>query len=155
MLGDGMIWAALFTYLHLLAAGLMAGLLLAQHWLLKRPVDRQQVTLLGALGLGQLLAAIASLATGSALAASFGAGLDAYLGSAMFLLKMGLFLLLAAVSGLPLLQYVQWSREFRQKGRFAPLGREVERVRAALSLMLGLLALLPLPAVLLSLQPPA
>lgn len=145
-----MVWEALFTYLHLLAAGLMAGLLLAQHWLLKRPVDRRQVTLLGALGLGQLLAAIASLATGSALAASFGSGLDAYLGNAMFLLKMGLFLTLAAVSGLPLLQYVQWSREFRQKGQFAPLGREVERVRAALSLMLGLVALLPLPAILIS-----
>ena len=41
-----MIWRALFTYLHLLAAGLAAGLLLGQHWLLKRPVDRTQLGLL-------------------------------------------------------------------------------------------------------------
>jgi hypothetical protein len=56
-----MIWPALFTYLHLLAAGLAAGLLLGQHWLLKRPLDRIQLGLLGAMALGQLLAAIASL----------------------------------------------------------------------------------------------
>lgn len=145
-----MIWLALFTYLHLLAAGLMAGLLVGQYWLLKRPVDRQQVGLLGKLGLGQLLAAIAVLATGMALASNFGPGTGFYLGNPMFLLKMGLFLVLAAVSGWPLAQYVQWNRELRQGPRFAPLGREVDRVRAALSLALGLMTLLPLPAVLMS-----
>ena len=145
-----MIWRALFTYLHLLSAGRMAGRLIAQHWLLKRPVDRQQVALLGALGLGQLLAAIAALATGSALASSFGEGAGYYLANPMFRLKMGLFLVLAAASGWPLLQYVHWSREMRRGPQFAPLGREVDRLRTALSLMLGLMALLPLPAVLVS-----
>lgn len=145
-----MIWHALFTYLHLVSAGLLAGLLVAQHWLLKRGVDRQQVALLGALGLGHLLAAIAVLATGLALASAFGRGAAYYASSPMFLLKMGLFLLLAVMSGWPLLQYVQWSREFRHGPRFAPLGREVERVRAVLSLMMGVAALLPLPAILVS-----
>lgn len=145
-----MIWRALFAYLHLLAAGLTAALLIGQYWLLKRPVDRVQATLLGAMGLGQLLAGIAVIATGIALASSFGMGVGYYLGHPLFLLKMGIFAVLAAVSFLPLLQYVHWTREARRRPAFLPLGHEVERVRAALSLMIGLMVLLPLPAVLVA-----
>jgi len=145
-----MIWRALFAYLHLLAAGLTAAMLVAQYWMLKRPVDRVQVTLLGAMGLGQLLAGAAVIATGMALASTFGMGSGYYLGHPLFLLKMGLFAVLAAVSILPLLQYVHWAREARRRPAFLPLLREVERVRAALSLMIGLMALLPLPAVLVA-----
>lgn len=145
-----MIWRALFTYLHLLAAGLAAGLLLGQHWLLKRPVDRTQLGLLGAMALGQLLAAIAVLATGIALTTEFGMGGGYYLGNHLYLLKLGLFLLFAAVSAIPLTQYVRWNRASRGSAAVAPLGREVERVRASVSLAIGLMALLPLPAVLLA-----
>ena len=145
-----MIWPALFTYLHLLAAGLAAGLLLGQHWLLKRPLDRIQLGLLGAMALGQLLAAIASLATGMALATEFGMGGGYYLGNHLFLLKIVLFGLLAAVSALPLTQYVRWSRASRAAASFVPLGREIKRVRASVSLAIGLMALMPLPAVLLA-----
>ncbi len=63
---------------------------------------------------------------------------------------MGIFAVLAAVSFLPLLQYVKWTREARRRAQFLPLAREVDRVRAALSLMIGLMALLPLPAVLVA-----
>jgi putative membrane protein len=145
-----MIWRVLFTYLHLLAAGLAGALLIGQHWLLKRPVDRLQLGLLGAMALGQLLATIAILATGIALATQFGMGGGYYLGNFLFLLKMGLFLLLAAVSAVPLAQYVGWNRASRGAATFVPLSREVERVRACLSLAIGLLALLPLPALLLA-----
>jgi len=145
-----MIWRALFAYLHLLSAGLTAAMLIGQYWLLKRPVDRVQVRLLGTMGLGQLLAGIAVIATGMALASSFGMGTGYYLGHPLFLLKMGIFAVLAIVSVLPLVQYVHWTREARRRPAFLPLVREVERVRAALSLMIGLMALLPLPAVLVA-----
>lgn len=145
-----MIWRALFAYLHLVAAGLTAALVVGQYWMLKRPVDRVQATLLGAMGLGQLLAGAAVIATGMALASTFGMGSGYYLRHPLFLLKMGIFAVLAVVSILPLLQYVQWTREARRRPAFLPLGREVERVRAALSLMIGLMALLPLPAVLVA-----
>ena len=145
-----MIWRALFAYLHLLTAGLTAALLVGQYWMLKRPVDRVQASLLGAMGLGQLLAGIAVIATGMALASAFGMGSAYYLGHPLFLLKMGIFAVLAVVSFLPLLQYVRWTREARRRPAFLPLTREVERVRAALSLMIGLMALLPLPAVLVA-----
>jgi putative membrane protein len=143
------IWRALFTYLHLLSAGLLGGLLLAQHWMLKRPVGRGDVALFGALGLGQLLAAIGALASGSALMAQFGSGAPHYLSNPLFLLKIGLFALMALASGWPLSQYVTWSRQLRSQPTFAPLGREIERLRAVLGLMLGLLALIPLPSVML------
>lgn len=145
-----MIWRVLFTYLHLLAAGLAGALLVGQHWLLKRPVDATQLGLLGTMALGQLLAMIAVLATGIALTTQFGEGSAHYLGNALFLLKMGLFFLLAAVSAVPLAQYVHWNRVSRSAAAVAPLGREVERVRACLSLAMGLVALLPLPSVLLA-----
>jgi putative membrane protein len=145
-----MIWRVLFTYLHLLAAGLAAALLIGQHWLLKRPVDRLQLGLLGAMALGQLLATIAILATGIALTTQFGMGAGYYLGNFLFLLKMGLFLTLAGVAALPLAQYLRWNRASRGTAAFAPQGREVERVRASIALAIGLMALLPLPAILLA-----
>ena len=43
-----------------------------------------------------------------------------------------------------------WSREARFGPTFAPLSRDLERLRLLVSLQLGLLALMPLPAVLLA-----
>jgi uncharacterized membrane protein len=145
-----MIWRVLFTYLHLLASGLVGALLIGQYWLLKRPVDRPQLGLLGAMALGQLLAMIAILATGIALTTQFGMGSGYYLGNFLFLLKAGLFFMLAGVSALPLSQYLRWNRDGRAAAHFVPLGREVDRVRASLALAIGLIALLPLPAMLLA-----
>ena len=39
-----MIWRALFAYLHLVAAGLTAAMLVGQYWMLRRPVDRVQAS---------------------------------------------------------------------------------------------------------------
>ena len=58
-----MIWQALFDYLHWMAIGLAAALLVVQYWLLKRPVDRIQARLLGAADIGWLFAFIATAAS--------------------------------------------------------------------------------------------
>ncbi|MBP6513768.1 MAG: DUF2214 family protein [Steroidobacteraceae bacterium] len=145
-----MIWEVLFAWLHLLAVGLTAGLLLTQHWLLRRPVDRAQARLLGVVDLGYYLAAMGALATGLARALNFGNGVGYYAANALFWTKMGVFAALVLVSALPSLQFIRWNREARSAPIFAPLSREIERVRACVGLELALVAFLPLLATLLA-----
>ena len=129
--------AAIFAWLHLLAAGTAAGLLLTEYWLCRRIPDRTQVRLLGAVNLGYFLALIASLATGLARVLYFGQDPGYYLANRLFWLKITLFLAVALVAVAPGLQYLRWNREARSLPSFAPLTREVDRVRASVAFGLG------------------
>jgi putative membrane protein len=140
------IWDAVFAYLHFLAVGLTAGLLLAEYWLLRRPLDRMQVRLIGTVDLGYFLAAIGVVATGLARVLYFGKGTSYYLANHLFWVKMAVFLVVGLASVPPTLQFIRWNREARSQPTFAPLSRELDRVRACIALELGLLALLPLLA---------
>jgi putative membrane protein len=142
--------AALFAWLHLLAIGLAAGLLLTEYWLCRRMPDRTQARLLGTVDLGYQLALIASLATGLARALYYGQDLDYYLANRLFWLKITIFLAVVLVAVTPTLQYVRWNREARTAPSFAPLTREVDRVRASIALGLGLWLILPLLGVLVA-----
>lgn len=142
--------AALFAWLHLLAIGLAAGLLLTEYWLCRRMPDRTQARLLGTVDLGYLLALIASLATGLTRALYYGQDLPYYLGNRLFWLKITIFLAIVLVAVTPTLQYVRWNREARSAPSFAPLTREVDRVRASIALGLGLWLILPLLGVLVA-----
>jgi putative membrane protein len=142
--------AAVFAWLHLLAIGMGAGLLIAEYWLCRRMPDRLQARLLGQVDLGYQLALIGAFATGLARALYYGEGGAYYLANQLFWLKIALFLALAIVAIGPSLQYLRWSREARGAPSFAPLTREVERVRAAIALGLGLWLILPLISVLVA-----
>lgn len=140
--------AALFAWLHLLAFGVAAGLLLTEYWLCRRMPDRTQARLLGMVDLGYLLALIASLATGLARALYYGQDAAYYFANRLFWLKITIFLVLILVAVAPTLQYIRWNREARTAPSFAPLTREVERVRASIAFGLGLWLILPLLAIL-------
>jgi putative membrane protein len=84
--------AAVFAWLHLLAAGVGAGLLLTEYWLCRRMPDRLQVRLLGQVDLGYQLALIGSLATGLARALYYGQDAAYYLANRLFWLKIAIFL---------------------------------------------------------------
>jgi len=142
--------AAVFAWAHFLAVGVGAGLLLAEYWLCRRMPDRQQVRLLGQVDLGYQLALIGSLATGLALALYAGQDAAWYLANRLFWLKMGIFVMIAVVAVAPTLQYIRWNREARTAPSFAPLTRELERVRSAVAFGLGLWLILPLIAVLVA-----
>jgi putative membrane protein len=142
--------SALFAWLHLLAAGIGAGLLLTEYWLCRRMPDRTQARLLGTVDLGYQLALIASLATGLARALYYGQAADYYLGNRLFWLKIAIFLLVVLVAIAPTLQYIRWNREARTAPTFAPLTRDLERVRASISLGLGLWLVLPLIGILVA-----
>jgi putative membrane protein len=142
--------AALFAWLHLLAAGIGAGLLMAEYWLCRRMPDRTQARLLGTVDLGYQLALIASLATGLARALYYGQAAAFYLSNRLFWLKIAIFLAVVVVAIPPTLQYIRWNREARSGPTFAPLTRDLERVRASISLGLGLWLVLPLLGILVA-----
>jgi putative membrane protein len=142
--------AALFAWLHYLAIGVGAGLLLTEYWLCRRIPDRIQARLLGQVDLGYQLALIASLATGLARAIYYGQDPNYYLDNRLFWLKMALFGLVVAVAVVPTLQYIRWNREARTAPTFTPLTRDVDRVRGSIAFALGLWLILPLTAVLVS-----
>jgi putative membrane protein len=139
---------ALFAWLHLLAAGAAAGLLITEYWLCRRPPDRHGVRLLGTVDLGYFLALIASLATGLARALFYGRDPTFYLDNRLFWLKIVIFAAIVLLAIIPSLQYLRWNREARSAPVFAPLSREVLRVRSSIAFGLGLWLLLPLIAVL-------
>ena len=126
--------AAVFAWLHLVAVGLAVGLLLSEYWLCRRIPDRLQVRLLGMVDLGYFLALIGSLATGLARLLYFGQGTAYYLANRLFWLKIALLAVIALVALFPTLQYIRWNREARSAPSFAPLTRELERVRGSLAL---------------------
>ncbi len=143
--------AAFFAWLHFLAIGVAAGLLLAEYWLCRRMPDRTQARLLGTVDLGYQFALIVSLATGLARAIYYGQDVAYYLANRLFWLKIAIF------AG-------HWCRGRRARrfntsggtGRraahrsFAPLTREFERVRGSIALGLGLWLILPLIAILVA-----
>jgi putative membrane protein len=142
--------AALFAWLHFLAMGIGVGLLMAEHWLCRRMPDRAQVKLLGQVDLGYQLALIGSLATGLARLLYYGQDSAYYLANRLFWLKIGIFALIVVVAVAPTLQYIRWNREARTAPAFAPLTREVERVRGSVAFGLGLWLILPLLGVLVA-----
>jgi len=142
--------AAVFAWLHFLAIGVGAGLLLAEHWLCRRMSDRTQARLLGQVDLAYQLALIASLATGLARAIYFGQDATFYLSNRLFWLKIAIFGLIVVVAVAPTLQYIRWNREARSAPTFAPLTRDIERVRGSIAFGLGLWLILPLIGVLVA-----
>ena len=142
--------AAVFAWLHLLAIGVGAGLLLTEYWLCRRIPDRLQVRLLGTVDLGYYLALIGSLATGLARVLYFGQDTAYYLANRLFWLKIALFIAIGLLALFPTLQFIRWNREARTAPAFAPLTRELERVKASLALQLGLMLLLPLLSILVA-----
>lgn len=142
--------AALFAWLHLLAVGLAGGLLLTEYWLCRRALDRSQARLLGTVDLAYLLALIASLATGLARSLFFARDPAYYMDNRLFWLKIVIFAAIVLLAAAPALQYLRWSREARTAPVFAPLSREVERVRASIAFGLGLWFVQPLIAVLVA-----
>jgi putative membrane protein len=140
--------AAVFAWLHLVAVGLAVGLLLSEYWMCRRIPDRLQVRLLGTVDLGYFLALIGSLATGLARMRLEGQDTAYYLANRLFWLKIALFIAIGLIALFPARQYIRWNREARTAPAFAPLTRELERVRGSLALQLGLMLLLPLLAIL-------
>jgi putative membrane protein len=93
--------------------------------------------------------ALTALATGLLRLFFYSKGVDFYVGNPFFWVKMALYVIIATLSIKPTLTFIRWKRSIAGGGT-APTGDEIASVRRFIHIELGLLALLPLMAVLMA-----
>jgi putative membrane protein len=145
-----MLLDALLAYTHFVAIIATATTLGIEAVLCRPGIRWPQVRLLGRIDLFYFGAAILALASGLARVFWGLKGAPFYLQNPVFYVKIGLFLVVALVSIAPTIQFIRWARQAESQGdKPVPLA-EVVRTRRFVVVELGLLALIPLAAVLMA-----
>lgn len=139
----------LVAYLHYASILLTAGCLTAELAVCRPGLSREQVRLLPRLDLLYFAGALAALATGLVRLFFYAKGVAYYLPNHAFHAKLALYVAIAVVSVWPTLRFGRWSRAVAAGGSL-PSDPEVARTRRLLHVELGLLALMPLMAVLMA-----
>lgn len=141
---------AVAAYLHFLSIFVLFALLALEHRLFKLPLDLERARSLVRIDLAYGLAAGAVLVTGLARVVWYGKGLDYYLQNSMFHAKMGLFVLIALLSGFPTFVFLNWRNALKagQVPQVSPGKAKAVIMVIRLELLLALL--LPLFAVLMA-----
>jgi putative membrane protein len=137
------------AYLHFIAIIGTASLLTTEAVLCRPGIQGDFLHRLKFVDIAYFSFAIAALLTG-AMRLFWGAkGRDFYLTNPIFHAKFSLFILVALLSILPTVRFIQWSRSAHSDARYAPAAAAVARVRGFLLLELMVLAAIPLLATLL------
>ena len=137
---------ALLAYAHYLAIIWVFVVLAIELALCRAPLDRETARFIGRVDVAYLAAALAVLVTGFARAALGTKGWAFYAGNPFFWTKLGMFAFVGLISLVPTVSFIRWSR-----AGVARIARaEIGRARTFVAVELGLLALLPLFATLMS-----
>ncbi|QEY65136.1 DUF2214 family protein [Metapseudomonas lalkuanensis] len=141
---------AVAAYLHFLSIFMLFALLVLEHRLFKLPLDLERARSLVRIDIAYGLAAGVVLLTGLARVVWYGKGLDYYLHNSMFHAKMGLFVLIALLSGFPTFVFLNWRNALKagQVPEVSPGKARAVIMVIRLELLLALL--LPLFAVLMA-----
>jgi putative membrane protein len=139
----------LAAYLHHLAIILTASFLVAEMVVCRPGLGAEQVRVLPRLDVLFFVAALAALATGLLRLFAYGKGLGFYLPNPVFYAKMALYLAIAVLSIKPTFAFMRWHRALAGGGGPPPVA-EVASVRRLIHVEVGLLALMPLLAVLMA-----
>src|SRR5690349_9498395 len=105
-----MVLDAILAYLHFTAIFILFAFLTVQAVMLRTPLDTRAIRLIGRVDLWYFGAAIATLFTGFLRLGLGAKGADFYLASWPFYVKIGLFVLVGAISVRPTLMFVRWRR---------------------------------------------
>ncbi|MCY1272730.1 hypothetical protein D9M68_476030 [compost metagenome] len=141
---------AVAAYLHFLSIFVLFALLVLEHRLFKLPLDLERARSLVRIDLAYGLSAGAVLVTGLARVFWYGKGVDYYLANSMFHAKMGLFVLIAALSSYPTFVFLNWRNDLKA-GVVPMLGpRKAKLVIMTIRLELLLALILPLLAALMA-----
>lgn len=144
-----MLLDATLAYAHF-AAIFLTGFFLLLEWVrCREPVDPRRAHVLLRVDVGYFVSAMVALATGLSRVFWGAKGPAFYLANPVFHAKVGVFLLIAALSIPVTLAYLRWNRVLRSGDGVVPSG-EVRRVRALLWAEIFLLAVLPALAVLMA-----
>jgi putative membrane protein len=146
-----MILDAVLAYLHILAIFLTGFFLLLEWVRCREPFALNRARLLVKVDAGYAVAALSALATGL-LRVFYGVkGSAFYLDNPVFYAKVGVFLLVAALSIPVTRAFFRWKKDLEKNhGEVTVPAREVRRVRVFLLLEIMLLALIPALAVLMA-----
>lgn len=140
----------LFAFLHHITAFLVFGALLAELMLIKNEVTPALARSLLRADAIYGVSALALIVVGLVRVSATEKGLDYYLHSGTFIVKMLLFVLAGLISIYPTRRYLAWRRELKAN-RVPVLGASVRaNISRAVHLQLGLLSLVILCAVLMA-----
>jgi putative membrane protein len=141
---------AILAYLHFTAIFLLFAFLTTQVVLIRQPLDTRTVRLIGRMDIWYFGSAIAALVTGF-LRAAFGAkGGDFYFGSWPIYVKIGLFLVIAAISIKPTMTFIRWRRTMEAEPGWQVPAAEQAAMRKRVFIEVHLAALIPVFAVIMS-----
>ena len=145
-----MIVDALLAYFHFIAILLLFAFMSVEAVVLKNPLDADGVRLIARID--AFYGASAGLVLVSGLLRVFlGAkGAAFYSNNPLFYAKVGLFLVVGAMSIAPTLRFLRWARALRADPAFLPGADEQRKTRRAVMAQIHLAVLLPLLAVLMA-----
>lgn len=141
---------AIAAYLHYLSIFLLFALLTLEHQLFKRPLDLPRARSLMRVDIAYALSAGLVLASGAARLVWYGKGPAYYLHNSLFHAKLGLFILIALLSILPTLVFLNWRNDLRAGQVPQVSARLGTLVIMTIRLELLLLLILPLLAALMA-----
>ena len=139
----------LLSYLHYLSIILTGGFLIGELVMCRPEITPEQRRRLPGIDVVFFVAALLALATGLLRLFFYAKGVSFYVGNPFFWVKMALYVIIAAMSIAPTRAFGRWKRAL-DAGGAPPTAPEIAGVRRLLHVELGLLALLPLMAVLMA-----
>lgn len=142
--------AALVAYLHFLSIFALFALLSVEHVLFKAPLDLRRARSLMLADLAYGICAGLVLLTGIARVLWYGKGWSYYLHNGLFHAKVGLFILVALMSILPTLVFLNWRPALKAGQVPQPSARQIVLVTWCIRVELLLLLLMPLLAALMA-----
>ena len=139
----------LIAYLHYLSIILLATFLVGELVMCRAGMTVEQARRLAGIDAVFFAAALAALATGLLRLFFYAKGVGFYTGNPAFWAKMALYVIIAGISIRPTRTFLRWKRAAAEGGA-VPAGDEIAAARRLIHIELGLLALMPLMAVLMA-----
>jgi putative membrane protein len=141
---------ALYAYLHFAAILTVASALGAEALLLRAQPGPKTLQTLARTDLLYGISAVAVITTGLLRLLFGGKPPDTYLLNPVFWTKMGLVLAIGLLSAVPTVRILRWRKALAADPGFVPESEEIGATRRLVFTELHLLALVPLPAVLMA-----
>ncbi|WP_152226447.1 DUF2214 family protein [Pseudomonas sp. SCB32] len=134
---------AIAAYLHYLSIFVLFALLVLEHRLFRLPLDLERARSLIVVDIAYGACAGVVLLTGAARVLWFAKGAEYYLHNSLFHAKIGLFVLVALLSILPTMTFLNWRNDLKA-GRVPQVSTRQSRL-VTMTIRLELLVLLILP----------
>ncbi|MEE9101080.1 MULTISPECIES: DUF2214 family protein [Pseudomonas] len=141
---------AIAAYLHYLSIFILFALLVLEHRLFRLPLDLERARSLIVIDIAYGACAGVVLLTGAARVLWFAKGADYYLHNSLFHAKVGLFVLVALLSILPTMTFLNWRNDLKASRIPQVSARQCKLVTMTIRLELLALLILPLLATLMA-----